>query len=215
MTYTEAGRLTGPLVFLVTDIESNGPDPGLNSMLSLASVAVTQDGVILDEFSVNLMELPGSKPDPATMDWWRGHSEAYAAATAAPDSAHNAMASWVRWVQSRNVTSIFAAHPLSFDGAWMDWYLQYCGMGRLFDRPREPGITFSAGLDIVSLVMGRTGFAYDRCIRDNYSPEWLGGNIHDHSALSDARGYAHLLSHILCGFSNFSVDSPAADLNIK
>ncbi|MCC6468352.1 MAG: hypothetical protein IT563_08520 [Alphaproteobacteria bacterium] len=34
----------GPFVYLVTDIETDGPEPGRNSMLSFASVAVDQAG---------------------------------------------------------------------------------------------------------------------------------------------------------------------------
>lgn len=88
---------------------------------------------------------------------------------------------------------------LSFDGAWIDWYLQKSTNCRLFYRPRDPGLSYGAGVDIPSLVMAKTGWGYQRCNRDNYPATWLGGHEHNHRELDDARGYAHLLTLALTG----------------
>ena len=41
-------------IYVSTDVEANGPIPGANSMLSLASVAFSGNGEKLSTFSVNL-----------------------------------------------------------------------------------------------------------------------------------------------------------------
>jgi hypothetical protein len=46
--------------YVSTDIESDGPIPGVNSMLSFASVALDGDGRELATFSANLEPLPGA-----------------------------------------------------------------------------------------------------------------------------------------------------------
>src|SRR4051794_9930572 len=50
-------------VYVVTDIEVDGPWPGPNSMRSFASVAVTLDGTEHGRFEAVLEELPGAAPD--------------------------------------------------------------------------------------------------------------------------------------------------------
>jgi len=54
-------------VYISTDIESDGPIPGPNSMLSLGSAAYLPDGKRVGTFSVNLETLPGAQGDPDTM----------------------------------------------------------------------------------------------------------------------------------------------------
>lgn len=183
--------------FIVTDIEADGPDPGRHSMLSLASVARGDDGQDHGEFTVNLMSLPEAEQDPGTMRWWQAHPLAWQQTKRDQKEPATAMRAWVHWVQSRPGTPVFAAHPLSFDGAWVDWYLQRFVGCRLFYRPRDPGLCYGAGVDIPSLIMATTGWEYQRCNRDHYPATWLGGHNHSHCALDDARGYAHLLTLIL------------------
>lgn len=62
--------------FIVTDIETDGPYPGVHSMLSLASVACNARDSIVDDFEVNLEPLAGMTEHPEVMDWWRTQPEA-------------------------------------------------------------------------------------------------------------------------------------------
>lgn len=183
-----------PILFIVTDIESDGPDPGQYSMLSLASVARDEAGQDQGEFAINLRPLQGTPSDPGTMRWWQTHPLAWQEITNDQQEPETAIRSWVDWVQSLPGTPVFAAHPLSFDGAWVDWYLQKFVGRRLFYRPRDPGLCYGAGVDIPSLVMAATGWEYRHCNRDYYPATWLGGHLHSHRPLDDARGYAHLLT---------------------
>ena len=54
----------------MTDVELDGPWPGINSMRSFASVAVTADGVEHGRFEAVLEPLPGTAPDAATTAWF-------------------------------------------------------------------------------------------------------------------------------------------------
>ena len=58
-------------IYVVTDIEADGPTPGRNSMLSFASVAVTAGPEIADEFQAVLTPLADAEADPTTMAWFR------------------------------------------------------------------------------------------------------------------------------------------------
>ena len=75
---------TAERVYVVTDIEVDGFVPGANSMLSLASVAVTASGEQVGEFEAVLAGLPGAQPDPQVWAWFGTQPpEVVAAATTA------------------------------------------------------------------------------------------------------------------------------------
>ena len=56
--------------YIVTDIEADGPVPGLYSMISLAAAAVDEKGEVLSTFFENLLPLPTAAQHPDTMRWW-------------------------------------------------------------------------------------------------------------------------------------------------
>ena len=89
-----------PEVYVSTDIETDGPIPGANSMLSFASIAYDGDGRELGSFSVNLETLPDAIPDARTMEWWRTQPEAWAACRQDPRAPASAMADYDRWLQA-------------------------------------------------------------------------------------------------------------------
>jgi len=66
-------------IYVVTDVEVDGPIPGDNSMLSLGSVVVGEDGRILDEFSVSIKPLRDAVADPATIEWFQKFPAAWQA----------------------------------------------------------------------------------------------------------------------------------------
>lgn len=51
-----------PEIYISTDIESDGPIPGPNSMLSFASAAFTVDKKLVATFSANLETRPAKHP---------------------------------------------------------------------------------------------------------------------------------------------------------
>lgn len=123
--------MTDPATYVVTDIECDGPWPGQNSMLSFASVAVRVDGTRLGEFEAVLAGLPGASPEPKTHAWFLTVPEAWEAATTDPFPPEQVMADFAGWVRSLPRPRVFAAHPVAFDGMWIDYYLRQITASRL------------------------------------------------------------------------------------
>jgi len=188
------------LVYVVTDIETDGPDPGRHSMISLAAVACDGEGRRLGHLALNLHPIPGHVPDPGTMAWWESEPAAWAATLPGRLAPSEAMARYVAWVRGLGGAPVFAAYPLIFDGAWVDWYLRRHAGLRLLKAPRSTETLFlGGGLDLASFAMGRTGLGYVALAAKAFPEEWLGGHPHSHVALDDADGYAHLLGRLLRG----------------
>jgi DNA polymerase III alpha subunit (gram-positive type) len=182
-----------PAVYIVTDIEADGGTPGVHSMIAFASVAVSADGTIQGEFEAVLAPLEGGITDPNTMKWWETQPEAWAAATHDPQPPAAVMQRFVDWVK-QYPHAIFAAHPLNFDGMWMNFYLRrytsYAVTQGLHDTDR----LFSPfGLCLRSFGAALIGKSIEECGPDAYPPDWLGNHAHTHRAIDDARGYASLL----------------------
>lgn len=55
-------------IYVSTDVESDGPIPGIHSMPSFASAAYLADKTLLTTFSANLDLLPNATPHPPTME---------------------------------------------------------------------------------------------------------------------------------------------------
>ena len=111
------GTCVSAPVYVVTDIEVDGPWPGPNSMRSFASVAVTAQGEQLGEFEAVLEPLPGSQPDPDTHTWFQTIPEAWAAATRNPRPVPDVMEDFAAWVLGLGDVRHFVASPLGFDDA--------------------------------------------------------------------------------------------------
>mgnify|MGYP001373997508 CR=1 FL=1 len=58
-------------VYVVCDVEYDGPIPGPHSMISLGAVAINNYGEILDEIEINLSPLKNTTPHPDTMKWFK------------------------------------------------------------------------------------------------------------------------------------------------
>ena len=185
-------------VYIVTDIEADGPTPGAHSMRAFASVAVTADGVELGLFEAVLAPLPDATPDPKTLAWFQSQPQAWAAATKNPRPPERVMGEFAAWVSTFGQGRIFTAFPIAFDAMWIDFYLRrftphavvegHYAQGRLFD---------GAGLCLRSFAAALTGRPVWACNPRDLPPEWLGHHAHTHRAIDDARGYAHLLGVLM------------------
>jgi hypothetical protein len=69
-------------IYVSTDVESDGPIPGIYSMLSFGSAAYSAGKQLLGTFSANLELLPGASAHPKTMEWWQSEPAAWAACRA-------------------------------------------------------------------------------------------------------------------------------------
>ena len=188
-------------IYVVTDVEVDGPVPGENSMLSFASVAITETGKELGHFQTTLTPLDDANPDPLTMEWFKGQHEAYAAATANPKSPTEAILKYVNWVKSLDGSPIFVAHPLGMDGPWIDYYLRRFANVRLLKGPWVgERLFYAGGMCLRSFAAAKLNWPIWECSSENYSPEWLGNYHHTHKAIEDARGYANLLKFLMNKF---------------
>lgn len=183
--------------YFVTDIECDGPDASLHSMLSFATVVLREDGEFCGEFEANLKPRPDRRADERTMSWWETQPEAWKAATSNSEDPETVMKRFVAWVESYQGQRAFAARPLMFDGLWIDSYLRTFAERFLLDVPYWGSCVFNAGpLDIGTYALGVFGKTCPQTFGDKFPDDWLGHHPHTHRAIDDARGYASLLAKL-------------------
>lgn len=183
-----------PITYFVTDVELDGLDPSRHSMISLATVAMTSERGIVDQFTINLKPRADRVSDPRVMSWWMTQPLAYAASTKDPVAPEKALATYVEWIESFDGVRAFASRPLLLDGAWMDEYLRTFVECPLVCPPWAPRKIFhGSGIDIGSYIEGLFGWRYIDGFKDDFPAEWLGDVEHTHAAIDDALGYANLL----------------------
>jgi hypothetical protein len=182
-----------PEVFVSLDIETDGPAPGLNSMLALGAAAFlprSDDGTAWEETSTwyaAFEPLPGASQDPATMDWWKTQPEAWLAATSNQFPPGNAVPDFAAWCEKLPGRPVAIGWPVAFDFAFVNWYLwRFAG--------RNP-LGFG-GIDIRSYANGLAGYpaAYglpEREVRKLTGPVDTSG-LRDHVAVDDAIGQGRL-----------------------
>ncbi|MGV3650695.1 MAG: 3'-5' exoribonuclease domain-containing protein [Devosia sp.] len=183
-----------PVTFVVTDIEADGPSPLKSSMLGFASVAITLEGEVLDEFEAVLQPRPDRAPSPDTMAWWQTQPEAWAAATTDPEPPETVMPRFADWVEALPGFKVFAAAPISFDGLWMDHYLETFAGTRVLGGPFKSRQIFKGGGVCLYTMAGTLrGADYLKWGMQRVPPEWYGHIAHTHKAIDDARGFANVL----------------------
>lgn len=180
-------------IYIVVDIETDGPVAGLYSMLSIGAVAVTKDGE-LGSFYKKLLPLEDATQDPRTMAWWDTQPVAWREVTSNAEPADKVVNAFIEWVNGFNKQPVFVAHPVAFDYAAVSWYLWKFAKCNPFTN--ELGAP--AGLDLQSYIAGKYGFNLDNSSRRNL-PMWMKSGMpeHSHNALDDARGFGVILRNIL------------------
>lgn len=175
-------------VYISTDVETDGPIPGVNSMLSVASAAFRADKTMLGTFSANLETLDGATGDPRTMEWWKGQPEAWAACRANLQRPQDAMLRYDQWIKGLGGKPVFVAYPAGFDFLFVYWYLiRFTG-----DSP------FShSALDIKTYAMAVLGTEYRESTKRNMPRRWFDDLPHTHVAIDDAIGQGHLFCNML------------------
>jgi hypothetical protein len=175
-------------VYVSTDVESDGPIPGPNSMLSFGSAAYLADKTLVSTFTANLHTLPGAHPDPVTTAWWQQHRAAYQATRTYLEEPAGAMKRYVAWVKGLPGTPVFVAYPAGFDFLFVYWYLiRFAG---------ESPFSFSA-LDIKSYAMALLKTPYRETTKRNMPRTWFDAAPHTHVALDDAIEQGALFCNML------------------
>ncbi len=164
-------------VYVSTDVETDGPIPGPNSLLSFASAAFRADKTLLGTFSANLETLPGATAEAAAMAWWKQHREAWEATRQGTEDPAAVMPRYVAWVKALPGRPVFVAYPAGFDFLFVYWYLiRFAG---------ESPFSFSA-LDIKTYAMALLKTEYRRAVKRNMPAKWFDPLPHRHVALDDA-----------------------------
>jgi hypothetical protein len=176
-------------IYVSVDIETDGPVPGIHSMLSMGCCAVTRRGAPLGTFYERLKPLPEASPNPATMKWWEENKEAWREATRDPKDPAEVMPAMNRWLRSLPGKPVFAAYPAGFDFTFVYWYLiRFAG---------ESAFGFQA-LDMKTLAMALLAKPYRDATKRHMPRSWFDpGGRHTHNALADATEQAHLLVSML------------------
>ncbi|MDP3997055.1 MAG: 3'-5' exoribonuclease [bacterium] len=185
--------ITDSQIFIVVDIEADGPAVGLNSMLSLAAVATTTDKEV-SHFYRKITPLPGASADPGTTLWWKEHPDAWKEATSDSEEPERVMVDFFRWVIELGREPIFVSNPTSLDYTFVSWYLFRFAQGNPFKNEKNS----IRALDLKSYVAGKYSLTFDKA-RRVYWPEELikGMPNHTHNALDDAKGYAVVLRNLI------------------
>jgi hypothetical protein len=199
-------------IYFSTDIESDGPIPGRNSMLSFGCAAFTGTGKMIDTYYANLDVLPEATPDADTMNWWNTQQAAWEACRQNTRPAEVVMPEFVQWVKkvcgigevnrTGRDNPVFVGYPAGFDFTFMYWYMRAFGN----DSP----FSFSA-LDIKTLAMAVLGTEFRNTTKRAFPKSWFGKSRHSHVALDDAIEQGELFCNILAEVRRKS-PQPAADL---
>ena len=175
-------------IYVSTDVEADGPIPGPHSMLSFASAAYRADKTLHATFTANLATLPGATGDPATMAWWQGQPEAWAACRTEPRDPAEVMPAYVRWLKSLPGKPVFVGYPAAYDFLFVYWYLiRFAG---------ESPFSHSA-LDIKTYAMALLGTDYRESMKLKMPRQWFDDLPHTHVALDDAIAQGALFCNML------------------
>ncbi|MBI2345815.1 MAG: 3'-5' exoribonuclease [Deltaproteobacteria bacterium] len=192
-----------PEIYVSTDVEADGPIPGMNSMLSFGSAAYLADKKLIGTFTANLETLPGATANPKTMEWWKGQPEAWKACRENLQSPEKAMRYYLAWVKGLPGTPVFVGYPATFDFMFVYWYLvRFVG---------ESPFSFSA-IDIKTFAMAMLKTNYRKTVKKNMPVHWFDANPHAHRALDDAIEQGALFCNML---AELKKELPPSELHTK
>lgn len=176
-------------IYISTDIETDGPVPGQNSMLSFASAAFLSNKQLIATFSANLETLPNATTNPITMNWWKTEPQAWQACRQNLQSPGSAILEYVKWLKGFSGKLIFIGYPLAFDFSFVYWYLMQFA--------KENPFGFNT-IDIKSYAMATLKRTYKQTVKHAFPKNWFDPNLpHTHIALDDAIEQGILFCNIL------------------
>ena len=175
-------------IYVSTDVETDGPIPGVNSMLSFGSAAYLADKTLVATFEANLETLPDATSDAKTMDWWATQPEAWQACRADLQAPEIAMRKYLHWLQTLPGKPVFVGYPVAFDFMFVYWYL--------IRFARESPFSHSA-LDMKTLAMALLKVGYRDATKRRMPRHWFDDLPHTHRALDDAIEQGALFCNML------------------
>src|SRR5262245_11946081 len=182
------GAKTMSEIYVSTDVETDGPIPGVNSMLSFGSAAYLPDKTPISAFTANLETLPGAAADPKTMEWWETQPEAWKACREDLQPPETAMQNYLAWLKRLPGRPVFVGYPAAFDYMFVCWYLnRFTG---------ENPFSHSA-LDIKTYAMAMLKKDFRDTVKRNMPKNWFDDLPHTHKALDDAIEQGALFCNML------------------
>ncbi|MEW6736459.1 MAG: 3'-5' exoribonuclease [Acidobacteriota bacterium] len=175
-------------IYVSTDVETDGPIPGANSLLSLGSAAYLADKTLVSTFTANFDTLPNAVADAETMAWWKTQPAAWAACRKNLQSPQLAMQNYLAWLKSLPGKPVFVAYPAAFDFMFVYWYLIYF--------TGESPFSHSA-LDIKTYAMAMLKINFRDTVKRNMPKRWFDQLPHTHLALDDAIEQGALFCNML------------------
>ncbi len=176
-------------IYVSTDVETDGPIPGPNSMLSFASAAFKEDMTLIGTFEANLELLPGASGDPKTMEFWKQNTTAWEACRKNTKDPADAMSQYADWLKTLPGKPVFVAYPAGFDFTFVYWYLIKFTGASPFSH---------SALDIKTLAMAALGCGYRDAVKRNMPKSWFDEGVpHTHVALDDAIEQGRLFCNVL------------------
>jgi DNA polymerase III alpha subunit (gram-positive type) len=183
-----------PEIYVSIDIETDGPAPGLTSMLSPGAIALTpgQPESEAPRWYATLEPLYGAYQHLDTMKWWKTQPEAWDEVNSNQRDADSAMEEFADWVEALPGKPIAVAWPAAFDFAFVNYYLhRFAG--------RNP-LGFSC-LDIRSYANGLAEYNSYHGLSESLVRSMAGevdtSDLRDHVALDDAIGQGRLFMKLL------------------
>jgi hypothetical protein len=181
--------------YFSADVETDGPIPGLFSMLSFALVyAGSFDGQSFErdrELSQSLyVELKpiSDRFEPEALAVNRLDRDRLVEQGRDPKAAMTSATEWVRNVAAGR-RPVLVAYPLSFDWTWLYWYFTaFSASGSPFNH--------SGCYDLKTAFAVKAGVPIARAGRDQILPWLRTQRAHTHHAIDDAREQAELFANL-------------------
>ena len=178
--------------YISVDVETNGPCPGIHSMLQFGAVFFDYYGNEFDFAIFNLHEIEGGVADEDTMNWWMDQEKRNPGSWSSmrefcvtPTYAMQSFTDQVLKHKNKTKASpVVVGYPSGFDFTWLYWYLhKYTG---------DSCVGFSA-LDMKSFAMARLGLDFRASTKRSFPKSWFSKDLpHTHNALDDAREQGHM-----------------------
>lgn len=175
-------------IYVSTDVETDGPIPGVNSMLSFGSAAYRADKTLISTFTANLETLPGAVADPKTMAWWETQPEAWQECRRDLQPPEVAMKKYLAWLKRLPARPVFVGYPAAFDFMFVCWYLYRFTGQNPFSH---------SALDIKTYAMAMLKKGYRDSVKRNMPNRWFDDLPHTHMALDDAIEQGALFCNML------------------
>ena len=127
-------------MYVSFDVETDGPCPLVNNMLSIGVVLLDEVGSCVDTYTATLELLEGHVADPRTEAFWAQHPRMYAAARFDPQPVAVVMRALSQTLaRAANGHALqFVAAPACFDWMFLKCYYELA-------RRLDPEITFDIG----------------------------------------------------------------------